>query len=61
METNELILTAIVLERAIQLRKESAEDLNSEPPPLDPFLAPAIESLRQWHPRVMEALRKSPT
>jgi hypothetical protein len=36
MDTNEFILTALVLSTAKQLRKEAAEDLTVEPPSLEP-------------------------
>lgn len=61
MDVNELILTSIVLKHAKILRKEAATVLSADPPPLDPYIAPAVEALKAWHPLVMQAVRKSPT
>lgn len=61
MDTNELILTAMVLETAKQLRKAAADDLTVEPPPLEPYLEPAIKHIMAWHPLVMKAFPQSPT
>lgn len=61
MDANELILTSVVLEHAKILRKEAATDLLADPPPLDPYIAPAVEALMAWHPLVMQAIRKSST
>lgn len=30
-------------------------------PPLDPYIAPAVEELKAWHSVVMQAVRKSQT
>jgi hypothetical protein len=61
MEITELLLTAIVLDTAKQLRKESANDLTVEPPSLEPYLEPAVKQLMAWHPLVMQAVLKSST
>lgn len=61
MDTNELILTSIVLKHATMRRKEAATDLSVEPPPLDAYIAPAVDELKAWHPVVMQAVRKSQT
>lgn len=60
MDTNELILTSIVLEHAKILRKAEASDLSAEPSSLEPYIIPAVEALKAWHPLVMQAIHKNP-
>ena len=61
MDTFELILTDIVLRRAIKLRKlENIEDLSIDPPNLESYVKQAVQQLKVWHPIVMAEIFQNP-
>lgn len=61
MDTTELILTALVLDRAKALRLDAETPPGSADLNLEDFITPAIKQLMAWHPIVMEAVHQHKT
>ena len=58
MDTNELILTHLVTQKARELRKHFHHDVDEDinEPPLEPYIKEVIKGLKTWHSVVMDAL-----